>query len=123
QSVVLGTSFFNAVSAQLTPVSPASMNPFVQDNLAIDDNIADALAIVKWVRVGGTIDNMLRVKDRDIREFAGLKQTAIAQVNFGSIERSHLSHSVLKLQEATFAHVNTQNTRKSPKIARMRMTT
>jgi len=49
----------------------------IEDQLAVDEDVFDAIAIVEWVFVGGLIDHALGIGDGNVGELALTQQAPI----------------------------------------------
>src|SRR5947208_13079808 len=97
------------------------MGGFVEDELAVDDHVFNAVAVVEWVFVSGAVDDTLLVENRDVGEHAGLKQTAVAEADFRSTERSHFADGVFEPEQTALARINAKHSREGPEVAWMRI--
>src|SRR3954471_24768359 len=98
------------------------MRSMIEDDLAIDEDVLDAFAVLEWLLVSRTVSDPLFVENRDVAERALAEQPAIPQANLGRIERGHLSHGVFEAQQSALTRIDTEDARKRSEAAGMWIT-
>src|SRR5579864_690921 len=99
-------------SPQRLPRPFAGVPAVVDYKLTIDDNVENPVAVLERLGVGGPVDHMGGVKDRQVGELAGLDLAPVVKAKFGRVERGHLADGVFQAQQLELADVNSQHARK-----------
>src|SRR5205823_12307290 len=70
-----------SLMAQGTAWTRPSVGALVDDDLPVDNDVFDAVAVLKGLFISGAVDNALLVEDRDIGKQTGLQQAAVANAD------------------------------------------
>src|SRR5215471_7365485 len=93
----------------------------IVDDLSVDDGVVDTFGKLVGFGVGSVIDNSCRIEDGDVREVAGLEQTALRKMCALRGKGSDLADGGLQRKEVLVTCVVSEEARHGSKRAGMRV--